>query len=258
MTDNTKAFVLLYLKDFLRDREPGYFELMEYLAQKNVHPNTKNTIARGLGKFFYWARKLTKEEYDLIKSSFRSFQTSFSTKDIGNLDVEKLIEISLGNGNKFLAIRNALIFSLLGSVGMRVSQLSDLDIEDIEVGDHIVLRLNRKKGAIGIDTKHMRLETAVGKYALADMLKDYLKFCPASGPLLTTSDGKRVSVAYLQKIVKRICRHAGVKATSHSFRHLVCTKIADTQGILKAQILLGHRNINTTLKYINVEEMEII
>jgi integrase len=257
MAGETKRYILFYLNEFLRDHEPGYFELMDYLAHKKAGPNTKATIVRGLGKFFYWARVITRDEFDLLKQSFRPIQKPFSTKSLG-ISVDAIIDFCATSGHSLLRARNMLIFGLLGTVGMRVSQLSELNREDISITDVLTIHLNRKKGYIGVDTKVFKKDAAIGKYKLTDLLKWWDDYRLDVHPLIHSRQGNRLPPKSLQKLVDRTSGKIGVKITSHSFRHHVCTKIADSHGILRAQTLLGHRDIRTTLKYVNTDFLEAL
>lgn len=75
-----------------------------------------------------------------------------------------------------------------------------------------------------------------------------------SGPLFVTRNGNPMDRSNIWKMMKRLCRNAGVnphKVFPHNLRHLFArTFYKANKDIVKLADVLGHSNINTTRIYI--------
>ena len=61
-------------------------------------------------------------------------------------------------------------------------------------------------------------------------------------------------------MLRRLERKTGIKASPHMLRHYFC-KMQDEKDGWKLEMIsqaLGHRNIETTMKYLNITEDELI
>lgn len=89
---------------------------------------------------------------------------------------------------------------------------------------------------------------------LCTRLLDYAKANNIeSGPIFITRNGKPIDRSNIWRLMKKICRKAGVeekKVFPHNLRHLFARTFYDIEkDIVKLADILGHSNINTTRIY---------
>ncbi len=143
------------------------------------------------------------------------------------------------------ALRDRAILEILYSTGLRVSELTNLDLTDVDFDSEMVLA--KGKG------KKERLVPMGGKAITA--LLGYLE--SRDGPSMNTSPlflnrfGKRLSSRGVRRVVDKYARSKGMSNVSpHTLRHSFATHMLDRGADLRAiQELLGHANISTTQIY---------
>ena len=86
------------------------------------------------------------------------------------------------------------------------------------------------------------------------ILQERLKIADISGKVFSVNSG------YLGKVVKKVCLRLGLnsKLTFHSIRHTFGTEAVKRFGVVKAQKLLNHANIDTVMIYNHVLDEELI
>lgn len=144
--------------------------------------------------------------------------------------------------------RERAVIEVLLSSGVRVSELCDLNRDDIDFHDKTV-RVRHGKGDKPRVT-YIDILTAMH-------LQHYLTSRHDDDEALIVSyRGTRLSTGGAEAIVRRIGERAGVEDVHpHRFRRTMATTLA-TRGmaVQDIQILLGHSDINTTMEYVSVSE----
>lgn len=181
-------------------------------------------------------------------------------------DLIRLIEFpSSFEKNKFVAKRNRAILELLFSTGMRISELVNLNLDDLDLTpDKRSLRL----GKIYILGKGKKQRFVYITQRCKNILEGYLQkrkdlysalFVPTRGLRAGTKDPQRVrlSARYVQDRIALYRRLLGivVPTTAHSLRHGFATYLAE-QGANPAAIqhLLGHESLQTTTRYVHASD----
>ncbi|MDP1695699.1 MAG: tyrosine-type recombinase/integrase [archaeon] len=156
-------------------------------------------------------------------------------------EVRKLIDSADTN-------KSRLIISLLYSTGLRVSELVNLKIEDLNLTEKTGW-VRRGKGA--------KDRMFVISESLSKELENYFK---DKGNIYVFSKDKPLTTRNIQKIVKNARIRAGLnkRVTPHTLRHSFATHLLE-QGtdIRMIQILLGHSSLNTTTVYTHVSTDQI-
>lgn len=259
MADNTKYFIKIYLNDYLSSYNViNKNTFMDYIIEKKLSHSTKSVIAIQVGKFLLFANKINKDEFYEIRHSFRlperEWEEPLTMKNI----IDIFDSITAINPKKFTRIRNRCIISIFITTGTRVSQLLALDYDDVVIEDDsisinfIKMKDNRKTIKAQKDVKTIPYNVHVGDYVIGAMIDDYVHMRgDTEGPFFLSYAGKRISIQYIEKFVRMIRDKLDIYLTPHSFRRFVASRIADKHGIHKAAIMLGHKSITTTMKYIN-------
>lgn len=146
------------------------------------------------------------------------------------------------------------VVELLYSTGIRVSELAQLNHEDVDfkTGTILVRGKGRKQRLVPMG-RHCQI--AITDYI--DTLLPDQKQGPKT-PLFLNQEGERVSVRTVQRNLREVAIEvlgsAGVKVTPHTLRHSCATHLLSSgAGLREIQELLGHRSLVTTQKYTQVD-----
>ncbi len=150
--------------------------------------------------------------------------------------------------------RDAAVLEVLYSTGMRLNELVQLNVRQMELLSGVVKV--RGKG------KKERLcplgRPAVRALEAAEREREALVAAegwPAHGPLFLNRQGKRISGRSIERIMKRYLADAGLPAeySPHALRHSFATHLLDAGADLRSvQELLGHASLSTTQIYTHV------
>ncbi len=147
--------------------------------------------------------------------------------------------------------KHRLIIQLSYGMGLRVSEIVNLRIEDI---DSVKMRVFIQK-AKGKKDRYVNLP----KIILNDLRKYYKEFKPQEY-LFEGQYGGKYSIRSAQQVFKTAMNKAGIKKTVgiHALRHSYATHLLEYgTDISLIQKLLGHNDIKTTLVYTNVANNQL-
>ena len=147
--------------------------------------------------------------------------------------------------------RDAAILELFYSTGMRLEELAQADVADVDTYQETmrVMGKGRKE----------RL-CPVGQHALHALQKYRHKAGIHDGALFRSKLGKRMSRTAIHGVIKKYLRHSGIPIdiSAHKLRHSFATHLLDNGADLRSvQALLGHASLSTTQIYthVSVERM---
>lgn len=147
--------------------------------------------------------------------------------------------------------KHKLMVSMAYSAGLRVSEVVNLKVHDINIENLLLHLKNAKGGRDRMTIFSEKLRDTVRQFMAGKGHDDYL-FESACGGKLTTRT--------VQKIFERALQSAGIHgmATFHSLRHSFATHLLeDGVDVRYVQELLGHRDIKTTQQYTQVTDVSI-
>ena len=148
--------------------------------------------------------------------------------------------------------RDRAILELLYATGMRVSELVNLDVGDVDCASGTV-RCTGKGGKERVIPIYDRAIKAVEEYLERARLQLLKK--PDEKALFLNHRGNRLTRQGLWLIIKRYVEQLGIETsvTPHTLRHSFATHLLDGGADLRnVQELLGHANISTTQVYTQV------
>jgi integrase/recombinase XerC len=142
--------------------------------------------------------------------------------------------------------RDVAILELLYASGLRVSEVSSLDVDALDQAGRVVrvLGKGRKERIVPYGEPAAR--------ALQTWLE--ARGSPP-GPLFTNRRGRRLTVRSIYTIVRRSARAAGITrpVSPHTLRHTFATHLLEGGADLRTiQELLGHSRLSTTQRYTHV------
>lgn len=152
-------------------------------------------------------------------------------------------------GNSPLDLRDQAMAELFYSSGLRLSELADLDIDDVD----------QEGGLVTVTGKGQKTRSLpVGKEAM-QAIRAWLAVRPeiADQPALFTSTrGGRISARNIQVRLQKRGRETSMHQDihPHMLRHSFASHLLESSGDLRAvQELLGHSNISTTQIYTHLD-----
>jgi integrase/recombinase XerD len=142
-------------------------------------------------------------------------------------------------------VQHSLMLRLLFYTGVRVSELCNIEIADIDI-EACKIRINAGKG----DKDRVVL---FGK-AFATALRTHIAAHPSSRWLFQSRRNARFTTRRVQQIVKEYAEKAGVRATPHTFRHQAVSYLTRHSGMADAelQLITGHARRETLAIYQHV------
>ena len=225
-TEELREFLLKYLKDErkLSDRSINYYNsvirfIYEVTLDKLI--NKKQLPMRKKKKTVY--KVLTKEEL----STFFNVCDNFKFKTI---------------------------FMLVYGSGLRIGEVANLRIEDI-------------------DSKNMRIFVRAGKgnkerYTILpkqslEMLREYWRKYrqhKKRGRIFLSESGKAITVGVIREHFRKYRKKAKIneKATLHTLRHNFATDLIERGAtLIQVKELMGHSNIRSTMEYVHVANVKL-
>lgn len=262
LSENTvlayKSDILIFIK-FLNEHkiskvtEETIMDLIFALKNKNY---STLSIARMLVAVKNYYKFLVNEKI-LSVSPFENMDSFKVRKKIPEVLTEKDIENLLNQPDTSTkeGIRDKAILELLYSAGIRVSELVNMELTDINF-DEKILRCFGKG-------KKERL-VPVGDYVV-EAIKNYLKIRNEisnkfSNFLFITRLGKKFTRAGIWKIIKIYAKKAGITKNvyPHIFRHSFATHLLKGGADLRSvQEMLGHSDISTTQIYTHIDRSHL-
>lgn len=242
-------FSIYIKKDLTRVKKEDIKLYLKYLFDKD---NSNRTVSRKIStlKSFY---KYLKEN-DVIKfSPALSIKYPKADKKLPNFVPYNELESMINATKKDTFYeRDDLIIELMYATGVRVSELVNIKLDDIDFETNSIRILG--KGS------YMRT-VYFGEYARDAIfkymhgLRKKLLNGKESEYLFLNKNGNNITTRGIQKIIDKIVSETEVKTkvSPHTLRHTFATHLLDNGCDLRSvQELLGHKNINTTEVYTHV------
>ena len=225
----------------------GFLEELNEEHFKNGSVSRKISSLKSFYNFMLFKHFLTSSPVELITYPKKEYRLP---KFVEYKELETLF--SIPDTTNPLGIRNLLILELLYASGMRVSELVNVKLKDIDQ--------NRKE--IRVFWKgSVEIISYFGEYAL-DALNDYLDYArddllkgKTSEYLFINKNGTRLTDRGVRLIIDNIISSSSVKTkiSPHTLRHTFATHMLNEGADLKVvQELLGHKNLGTTEVYTHI------
>jgi len=233
---------ILFSKELEKVDEKKIREYLEFLSKKYSKNSTIRKII-ALRSFFRFLIKSKK----ILKNPFEYILTPKKEKRIPGVLTENEVKTLLDSipCDNFFSLRDRVIMELLYSSGIRVNELVNLNINDVDF-------FNEEIKVTGKGNKERIVP--VGSVAI-NFLQKYVKELKnkINTKILFINKNKgRLTTRAVEMIVKSYAKKAGIlkRVTPHTLRHSFATHLLDRGADLRSvQELLGHSNLSTTQIY---------
>lgn len=239
MLDKIKTPVRQMTTEMLREY------LSQYQGTNNCGKVTIDNVRRNLSSFFSWLE----EEDHILKSPIRRIHKIKTKKVVKEIISDENMEV-LRDG--CCEIRDLAIIDILASTGIRVGELVNLDIADLnfEERECIVYGKGDKERKVYFD---VRTKLHIRKYLETRNDDNPALFVSLNAPY------QRLQISGVEIRLRELGRQLEIcNIHPHKFRRTMATRAIDKgMPIEQVQKLLGHQQIDTTMQYAMVNQSNV-
>ncbi len=227
-------------------------DIRSHIAGRHRNGLSGKTIQRELSAIRSFFNFLLKQ--NLIESNpAQHIKAPKQTRKLPKtLDVDQINGLLDAKTDSILEIRDLAMFELFYSAGIRLSELSALNLNDIDIADKTLLIRSGK----GNNSRIL----PVGSKAI-NALNLWLKqrtnnLAPTENALFTSNRGTRLGQRSIELRLAQWCKKKGINEliNPHMLRHSFASHLLESSQDLRAvQELLGHSNISTTQIYTHLD-----
>lgn len=226
-----------------------------YLSHLEENNFSKKSIARKISSLRTFYSLLISE--NLIDTNiFESIETPKIPKRLPKVLSENEISYLFNaiDQSKTLGARNYLILELLFSCGLRASELTSIEIKDLQINRKQIL-IHGKGSKDRFVPIHDNLSELLTNYLTNIRPKLISKSDDNNDKLLLNYRGENLTVRGLQKILLKVLKDANetYQLSPHMLRHSFATTLLNHGADLRVvQELLGHEHLKSTQIYTEV------
>lgn len=245
--ENLSEFYLFLEKNKIKDC--SYEDIRIYIKElfdKNYSNSSicrQISCLRGFFKYLYSCNYINNNPMILISNPKSNKRLP---KFLYYEDLEKILKTP--NEKDYIELRNLLVLELLYSTGVRVNELVNIKISDIDFSLRKIKILGKgnKERYVLFGTPCLEL---INKYMNISRNKMDIN---NSEYLLLSKTGKKINSREIRNIIDKEVEISGlkIKISPHTFRHTYATHMLNEGADLRTvQELLGHENLSTTTIY---------
>lgn len=229
----------------------NYNNLLDYLKYLDDNKYEVSSVARKIVSIKAFHKYLS-ENYKVIDISTKINTPRFYRK-LPNIltieEVDNLLDIKLDTAFDY---RNKAMLELMYSSGLRVSELINLELSDIDLNNNYVRCFGKgsKERIVPVGEYSSKyLSIYINEY------RDSMKKGYYTEKIFLNNHGKEMTRQGFFKIIKKIAKDKDINKniTPHMLRHSFATHLLNNGADLRTiQEMLGHSSISTTQIYTNV------
>lgn len=231
--------------------------LRQYLAFLTNFHLKKRTLARkisALRHFFSFLKKRGYCTHNPVELLPTLKIEKYLPKVLKPAQISSLLD-KAGQNLNFIQQRNLAILELLYGSGLRVTELTSLNLDQINLDrlEVTVCGKGKKERLLPLNKKTV----AALKLYLQQRAKFASQECQA---VFVNKFGKRLSSGWVRRLVKKEALSAGLPSSisPHTFRHSFATHLLDQGADLRVvQELLGHVDLSTTQIYTQLSKKQL-
>ena len=245
-TISTYLACLNYFKNYFKGSKiddlskEDIIDYLFHLIKNNYSKSTQNQHINAIK--FYFEKCLGK------KREFYHIDRPIKDKKLPIILSKNEIQLLF---NSTYNLKHLAILAVIYSCGLRVSELINIKINDID-NNRMVINIRKSKGN---KDRQVQLTNQI----LELLRKYYKKYLPVNY-LIVGQNGGKYSTTSIQKIIKNSALKAKIykKVTPHTLRHSFATHLLENgTDIRYIQTILGHSDIKTTQIYTHVSNAHL-
>ena len=246
------------LEDFYKFTNKSYkfvtkddaIKYLEYLNKK-INPRSINRHIVSIKNYFKFLEKNNSINYNPLEEITGLKTPKKLPRILSEDDVNNLLDIALNDAYSY---RNKAMLELMYSSGLRVSELLNLEVNNIDFNMNLVRVFGK-----GSKERIVPIDDIATKYLdeYINIYRNTLLRTKESDILFLNSRGDKLSRQGFFKILKQIAKEKGIKKelSPHTLRHSFATHLLNHGADLRSiQTMLGHENIETTQIYTHVSD----
>jgi len=238
---------LHYITDFLRfarknPKTVNTEDIRKYLEKMADEKKTGSTLNIAYNALKFYFEKILRRKF------FANIPRAKKENKLPVALSKEEIKLFLSYVNN---MKYKLIFGIMYSSGLRISEATQLKVGDLDFSNAI-LWVRHGKGA-------KDRQTILPKTIIPAM-KKYVSEKLADGFVFESSRGGRLTERSIQKMFYQALRKSGIKkkATCHSLRHSFAIHLLEQGADIRyIQELLGHKRLETTQVYTKVTSQNL-
>lgn len=255
LSDNTKEAYqrdLLFFKDYVGDVKSNDItkdDIKSYLDMLSKNKLSDKSLERKLVSIRTFFDYLVREK-KIISNPCEKIESPKLKKTLPKtLDLDEINKLLDIHPKTPLEYRNQAMLELMYATGLRVSELVNLEINDINLNDNYVrcFGKGKKERIVPIGSRMTKIMDDYINIHREALLKGHL-----TDKLFLSSYGVCITRQGFFKVLKKTAKEKGIKKdfSPHTLRHSFATHMLDNGADLRSiGELLGHENIKTTQIY---------
>lgn len=240
--------------DILMIKESDIQDYLIFLKDKNYKTTSISRNISSLRNFFlFLVEEKVLIDNPLIEISKPKMGLRLP-KILSIEEVEKILSLPSGDS---LGLRDQAILETLYATGMRISELTDLNLNSVNLELSYIQCIGKgnKERIVPLGSiAHAALEQYL-KLVRPNLIKDYrVNF------FFLNSRGKGLTRQGVWKIIKKYAEKSGIDKdiSPHTFRHSFATHLLENGADLRSvQEMLGHADISTTQIYTHISKKHL-
>ncbi len=259
LSENTIESYLTDVSQFFEDchkciQETNSADIINFFVSLQEIGISFKTIARKRSSLKVFFSFLTEEgiENSVDFDDIPGVKTPSLLPDVIDID-EMLHFLETLPLSSALDFRNKAMFELMYATGIRISEMLNLRIADLMIGEKLVRVFGKGRKERYIPVADESLEW-IEKYI--DIHRRALKKQERTDVVFLNRSGNKLSRMGVWKVIQKKMFEAGITkhVSPHTFRHSFATHLLQSGTNLRiVQALLGHSSINTTQIYTNID-----
>ncbi len=250
-------YILFLESNKMRIESTNGTTVLDYLMGLQKSGKSASTVSRNLASIRSMYRFLQNESIISVDptAQLHSLKTEKKLPEVlTNEEIEKLL--AQPDTGELKGCRDKAMLELLYATGMRVSEMIDLKISDVDMN---IGYINCNHGAkLRVIPIYSIAKKAVKDYI--DGARAYMVKGSGEDTLFVNCSGTRMTRQGFWKIIKQYAASANISKdiTPHTLRHSFATHLLENGADLKSiQEMLGHTDISSTQVYIQVVKKHI-
>lgn len=261
----TKYKHQLILRNYSERTVDAYLSSLNNFLQYIQKNKFENISATQIEDYFYHCKAELNYSYSAMKQHLASVK--FLYKEVLKKDIDFDFNVKMKKPstipvvlsieevqrllNSFTNLKHKAIFTLCYSAGLRLSEILNIKISDID-SDRMQIRVAQAKGK--------KDRYSILSHKVLGLLRRYVSEYKPEVYLFEGQNGGKYSGASVQQLMRTHRKKASInkKATPHTLRHSFATHLLDNGTDIRfIQELLGHKHIATTQIYTHVSSRSL-